>query len=243
MGMTVTVVGKATQGTARHPNTSRRRTRVSSRTTQTQMRAITDNSSDEGLRTPTPTKDGRGENSSSGGNNEGDEGNEGGEDGEEMMFGLPKERVFKPFAILLASQFILFIGVGALLPALPLYAQSIGLDGRGAVQVTSCESTETHSLGKRLFPQPLKLQHKVMKTPGFLKVCSFIWVHLCAALRGGTANGIVLSAPALAMLALNLPAGRLVDSWVGLAPIAPSPPGVEPPRVLTRTAPPRAFHI
>ena len=47
--------------------------------------------------------------------------------------------------------------MGALLPALPLYAQSIGLSG--------------------------------------------------------SASGIVLSAPALAMLALNLPAGKLVDSW------------------------------
>ena len=75
-----------------------------------------------------------------------------------MLFGLPREAVGEPLAILLASQFVLFIGVGALLPALPLYAQSnIGLSG--------------------------------------------------------SANGIVLSAPALAMLALNLPAGKLVDSW------------------------------
>ena len=79
------------------------------------------------------------------------------DDDAEMLFGLPREAVGEPLAILLASQFVLFIGVGALLPALPLYAQSIGLSG--------------------------------------------------------SANGIVLSAPALAMLALNLPAGKLVDSW------------------------------
>lgn len=79
------------------------------------------------------------------------------DDDAEMLFGLPREAVGEPLAILLASQFVLFIGVGALLPALPLYAQSIGLSG--------------------------------------------------------SANGIVISAPALAMLALNLPAGKIVDSW------------------------------
>ena len=84
-------------------------------------------------------------------------GNDDDDDDAEMLFGLPREAVGEPLAILLASQFVLFIGVGALLPALPLYAQSIGLSG--------------------------------------------------------SANGIVLSAPALAMLALNLPAGKLVDSW------------------------------
>ena len=81
----------------------------------------------------------------------------GGPDGDDdpaFLFGLPRAAVAEPLGILLASQFVLFIGVGALLPALPLYAQSIGLDG--------------------------------------------------------VANGIVLSAPALAMLALNLPAG---GSW------------------------------
>lgn len=78
-------------------------------------------------------------------------------DDEDLLFGLPKDDVGEPLAILLGSQFVLFIGVGALLPALPLYAQSIGLSG--------------------------------------------------------SANGIVLSAPALAMLLLNLPAGKLVDSW------------------------------
>jgi len=80
-------------------------------------------------------------------------------DGDEndVVFGLPRKAVAEPFGILLGSQFVLFVGVGALLPALPLYAQSIGLSG--------------------------------------------------------SANGVVLSAPALAMLLLNLPAGKLVDSW------------------------------
>lgn len=39
---------------------------------------------------------------------------------------IPPE-VLKPFALLILSQFILFVGVGAVIPAIPLYGQSIGL--------------------------------------------------------------------------------------------------------------------
>ena len=35
--------------------------------------------------------------------------------------------VLKPFSVLILSQFILFLGVGAVIPAIPLYGQSIGL--------------------------------------------------------------------------------------------------------------------
>ena len=70
--------------------------------------------------------------------------------------GLPRD-VYEPLRTLLASQFVLFLGVGALLPALPLYAQSIGLSS--------------------------------------------------------SANGVVISAPALAMLTLNLPLGRATDRY------------------------------
>jgi len=138
------------------------------------MRAITDKSSDEGVQTsvaPAPTaivaphgrtgdtsRKGEGarqqdsgihvqEGRSGDGEWDGDHDENEDGDGEEMMFGLPRKRVFEPLSILLSSQLILFVGVGALLPALPLYAQSIGLNG--------------------------------------------------------SANGIVLSAPALAMLFLN----------------------------------------
>lgn len=40
--------------------------------------------------------------------------------------GIPPE-VLKPFSLLILSQFILFLGVGAVIPAIPLYGQSIGL--------------------------------------------------------------------------------------------------------------------
>ena len=78
------------------------------------------------------------------------------ETGAEGRFGLPSD-VAGPLRTLLASQFILFLGVGALLPALPLYAQSIGLSS--------------------------------------------------------SANGLVISAPALAMLVLNLPFGQAADRF------------------------------
>jgi len=40
--------------------------------------------------------------------------------------GTPPE-ILKPFSLLILSQFILFLGVGAVIPAIPLYGQSIGL--------------------------------------------------------------------------------------------------------------------
>ncbi|KAL7548938.1 hypothetical protein ACHAWF_012205 [Thalassiosira exigua] len=40
--------------------------------------------------------------------------------------GVPPE-VLRPFSLLLLSQFVLFLGVGAVIPTIPLYGQSIGL--------------------------------------------------------------------------------------------------------------------
>lgn len=45
---------------------------------------------------------------------------------EPSMFGLPQSTA-KPLALLLLSQFILFIGVGAVIPTIPLYGKEIGL--------------------------------------------------------------------------------------------------------------------
>jgi len=47
---------------------------------------------------------------------------------EEAETNIPPE-VLRPFSLLLLSQFILFIGVGAVIPTIPLYGQSIGLSG------------------------------------------------------------------------------------------------------------------
>jgi predicted MFS family arabinose efflux permease len=43
------------------------------------------------------------------------------------LFGLPRENVAQPLGLLLAAQFVLFVGVGAVIPTLPLYGKSIGL--------------------------------------------------------------------------------------------------------------------
>ena len=76
--------------------------------------------------------------------------------GDDGAFGLPRD-AYEPLRTLLASQLVLYLGVGALLPALPLYAQAIGLSSG--------------------------------------------------------ANGLVISAPAAAMLALNLPLGQAADRY------------------------------
>ena len=71
-----------------------------------------------------------------------------------LLFGIPDE-TGKSLALLLFSQFLLFIGVGAVIPSIPLYGKEIGLSG--------------------------------------------------------AANGIVISAPALALLLLARPAGKFAD--------------------------------
>ena len=42
-------------------------------------------------------------------------------------FGLPRETVAQPLGTLLAAQLVLFVGVGAVIPVLPLYGREIGL--------------------------------------------------------------------------------------------------------------------
>ncbi|CAM9549355.1 unnamed protein product, partial [Heterosigma akashiwo] len=43
------------------------------------------------------------------------------------ILGFPRDTVATPLALLLLSQFILFIGVGAVIPSIPLYGKEIGL--------------------------------------------------------------------------------------------------------------------
>jgi len=47
--------------------------------------------------------------------------------GPAVIFGLPRKDVAQPLFLLLLSQFILFVGVGAVIPTLPLYGKAIGL--------------------------------------------------------------------------------------------------------------------
>jgi MFS family permease len=46
---------------------------------------------------------------------------------EPSLFGFPRDSVGNPLVLLLLSQFILFIGVGAVIPSIPLYGKEIGL--------------------------------------------------------------------------------------------------------------------
>jgi MFS family permease len=49
-------------------------------------------------------------------------------DDDDLVFGsVPRKTVFYPLALLLASQLLLFIGVGAVIPTIPLYGKEIGL--------------------------------------------------------------------------------------------------------------------
>ena len=48
---------------------------------------------------------------------------------EKTLFGLPRDTVAKPLILLLFSQFILFLGIGAIIPSIPLYGKEIGLTG------------------------------------------------------------------------------------------------------------------
>ena len=49
-------------------------------------------------------------------------------DTDSTIFGFPQD-IASPLALLLLSQFILFIGVGAVIPSIPLYGKEIGLSG------------------------------------------------------------------------------------------------------------------
>ena len=74
---------------------------------------------------------------------------------DELLFGLPRDDVARPLALLLFSQLVLFVGVGAVIPTIPIFGKSIGLTG--------------------------------------------------------AANGVVLGAPALALLLGAQPCGRFAD--------------------------------
>ena len=46
---------------------------------------------------------------------------------EETHFGISSETVIKPLLLIFLAQFLLFLGVGAIIPSIPLYAKEIGL--------------------------------------------------------------------------------------------------------------------
>ena len=62
---------------------------------------------------------------------------------EEEETTVPQE-VLGPFSLLLLSQFILFLGVGAVIPTVPLYGQSIGLSAASNGVVISAPAGELY---------------------------------------------------------------------------------------------------
>lgn len=48
---------------------------------------------------------------------------------EVTVFGFPRDTVARPLSLFLTSQFLLFIGIGAIIPSIPLYGKEIGLSG------------------------------------------------------------------------------------------------------------------
>eukprot|EP00565_Helicotheca_tamesis_P004824 CAMPEP_0185738030 /NCGR_PEP_ID=MMETSP1171-20130828/31861_1 /TAXON_ID=374046 /ORGANISM="Helicotheca tamensis, Strain CCMP826" /LENGTH=456 /DNA_ID=CAMNT_0028409119 /DNA_START=247 /DNA_END=1617 /DNA_ORIENTATION=+ len=58
-------------------------------------------------------------------------------DEESTLFGLPLSTIGTPLILLLISQFILFIGVGAVIPTLPLYGKEVGLSAAASGIVVS----------------------------------------------------------------------------------------------------------
>lgn len=50
-------------------------------------------------------------------------------DHEKPPFGLPLDTLAQPLVLLLFSQFLLYLGVGAVIPSIPLYGKEIGLSG------------------------------------------------------------------------------------------------------------------
>ena len=51
------------------------------------------------------------------------------DENEVTVFGFPRDTVARPLSLFLTSQFLLFIGIGAIIPSIPLYGKEIGLSG------------------------------------------------------------------------------------------------------------------
>ena len=51
------------------------------------------------------------------------------DENEVTVFGFPRDTVARPLSLFLASQLLLFIGIGAIIPSIPLYGKEIGLSG------------------------------------------------------------------------------------------------------------------
>ena len=71
------------------------------------------------------------------------------DDDEPTLWGLPRDTVLQPLALLLLSQFILFVGVGAVIPSIPLYGKEIGLSSAANGLVISAPAVALLLLANR----------------------------------------------------------------------------------------------
>jgi hypothetical protein len=62
--------------------------------------------------------------------------------------GVTRTTVFQPLFVLLLSQFVLFLGVGAVIPSIPLYGKEIGLSGAANGIVISAPAVSLLLLAK-----------------------------------------------------------------------------------------------
>jgi MFS family permease len=111
-----------------------------------------------------------------------------------VIWGLPRDTVAIPLALLLLSQFILFIGVGAIIPSIPLYAQEIGLTRAASGIVISAPA-----VAMLLFARTCAYHADLARKPGMI-----LGMLLIAVADAGTALATNVVALLVARLALGV---------------------------------------
>ena len=120
------------------------------------------------------------------------------EEEEELFYGIP-ETTAKPLGLLLFAQFMLFIGIGAVIPTLPLYGKEIGLSS-----ATNGIIVSAPALALLLFAKPSGEYADKARKPAMM------WgMALIAVSDFGTA--IAQSLGPLLIARLGLGAGRCVS--------------------------------
>ena len=117
---------------------------------------------------------------------------------EKLFFGVPSETA-KSLSLLLFSQFVLFIGVGAVIPSIPLYGKEIGLSSAANGIVISAPALALLLLAKSAGQYADKLRKPAM-----------LWGMLIIAISDlGTA--VAQSIVPLVIARLGLGAGRCIS--------------------------------
>lgn len=118
---------------------------------------------------------------------------------EATLLGFPRDTVAKPLGLLLASQFLLFIGVGAVIPSIPLYGKEIGLSSAANGIVISAPAVAL-LLGAKMGGNFADVARK----PAML-------VGMAAIAVSDVGTSLANSLPTLIVARLGLGAGRCVS--------------------------------